>query len=48
MNANKNVYDTTIRLNQLTIDMSQYPEGYYRLYVSVAGYTLYENIVVTK
>jgi hypothetical protein len=46
MNANGNVFDTSITENELNILGSRLPKGYYRFYVSVAGQMLYENIVI--
>ena len=48
MKANASVFDTTITENKLFIDKVNIPNGYYRLYVSVSGQILYENIVITN
>jgi hypothetical protein len=48
MNANGNVFDTSITENELSILVSRFPKGYYRLYISIAGHRLYENIVINK
>lgn len=48
MNANGNVFDTTITENHLSIMGTRFPKGYYRMYVSVSGHALYENIVINN
>lgn len=48
MNASGNMFDTTITENQLSITGTRFPKGYYRMYVSVSGHTLYENIVINN
>jgi hypothetical protein len=48
MNASASVYQVTTTENRISIDVAQFPKGYYRLYLMVADQILYENIVITK
>jgi hypothetical protein len=42
------VFQTEFTSNNLTVDLSKISNGYYRIYLKVNGYLLYDNLVINK
>ncbi|MCK9617016.1 MAG: hypothetical protein M0R21_04190 [Lentimicrobiaceae bacterium] len=42
------VFQTEFTSNDLTVNLSQIPNGYYRIYLKVNGYLLYDNLLIYK